>query len=195
MNLREAAGVRLIGAGAGSVLQRSNIVDNSYGVFNVGLDGLTPATGTSQVKAENNWWGLRGSANPTNTGPAISPTTNPPTPENPVNGAPVEDGTARPRSTPTPSTSARSATACSRTRTRASSRSSTCPARSTTSRRRVTIATDKFTYKHGEKVTLTAAPDRRLRRQARSTFYDGAWLRRRRQQEALQGHVQDPAAT
>ena len=95
-NLNKAAGVRLIGA-ATSQLIRSNIVNNSYGVFNVGLDGTTANTATP-VRAENNWWGLRGTAAggtnppPPNTGPAISPTTNPPIPENPVNGTGVVDG-------------------------------------------------------------------------------------------------------
>ena len=34
----------------------------------------------------------RATRQPANTGPAISPTTNPPYPENPVNGAPAPDG-------------------------------------------------------------------------------------------------------
>ena len=37
------------------------------------------------LKAEGNWWGLRFNSQ-TNPGPAISPTTNPQVPENPVNG-------------------------------------------------------------------------------------------------------------
>ena len=99
-NLPMGAGVRLIGAGA-SVLSQNNITTNAYGVFNATLDGTTANTAVP-VKAENNWWGLRtqpstgGSVNQpplVNTGPAISPTTNPPIPENPVNGAPVADGT------------------------------------------------------------------------------------------------------
>ena len=57
-------------------------------MFNVGLDGITPQHGAIPVKAENNWWGLRATA-------ARRPTparrsrrrTNPPFPENPVNGA------------------------------------------------------------------------------------------------------------
>ena len=59
-NLNQAAGVRLIGAGA-SLIQRSNIVDNSYGVFNAQLDGTTANTAVP-VQAENNWWGLRANA-------------------------------------------------------------------------------------------------------------------------------------
>ena len=84
-NLNKGAGLRLIGAGP-SQIQRSNIVDNSYGAFNVGLDGTTANTATP-LTAQNNWWGLRGASSAVNTGPAVSPTTNPPVPENPVNGA------------------------------------------------------------------------------------------------------------
>ena len=98
----QAAGLRLIGAGP-SQLQRSNIVDNSYGVFNAQLDGATANTAVP-VRAENNWWGLRAATRPTNTGPAISPTTNPPVPENPVNGAacrrPARLGRGRLRAVP-----------------------------------------------------------------------------------------------
>jgi Bacterial Ig domain len=98
-NLSLGSGVRLIGAGA-SVLSQNNITTNAYGVFNATLDGTTANTAVP-VKAENNWWGLRtqpstgGSTNQpplVNTGPAISPTVNPPIPENPVNGAPKADG-------------------------------------------------------------------------------------------------------
>jgi hypothetical protein len=90
-NLWLGAGVRLIGAGA-SVFSRNNLTDNAYGVYNAQLDGTTANTAVP-VKAENNWWGLRTTAITTpNPGPAISPTTNPAVPENPVNGAPVADG-------------------------------------------------------------------------------------------------------
>ena len=93
-NLTKGAGVRLIGAAA-SVLAQNNITTNAYGVFNATLDGAT-ANSAVPVKAENNWWGLRpytgAGTTLTNTGPAISPTTNPIIPENPVNGAPVADG-------------------------------------------------------------------------------------------------------
>src|SRR3954470_3423261 len=55
-------------------------------------DGTRDANTAVPVKAENNWWGL-GPFNAINNGPAIAPTTsNPPPPENPVNGAPVSDG-------------------------------------------------------------------------------------------------------
>ena len=91
-NLRLGAGVRLVGAAA-STASRNNILDNAYGAINVELDGTTPNTATP-FAAENNWWGLRSTAvTPPNAGPAISPTTNPPFPENPVNGAGVPDGT------------------------------------------------------------------------------------------------------
>src|SRR5213078_3283677 len=91
-NLTKGAGVRLIGAGA-STFSQNNISANAYGVFNATLDGAAPDTAVP-VKAENNWWGLRtqpatgqqtGQPPLVNTGPAISPTTNPPIPENPVN--------------------------------------------------------------------------------------------------------------
>ncbi len=90
-NLAKGAGLRFVGAGSSSV-RRSNVVDNAYGVINVTTDQTTPNTATP-VDATDNWWGLRynSAANP---GPAISPTTNPPVPENPVNGAPVPDGGA-----------------------------------------------------------------------------------------------------
>lgn len=93
-NLVLGAGLRLIGAASSSVT-RSNIVDNAYGAINALADGTTANT-TTPLSAENNWWGLRyttPAGNPTpNTGPAIAPTSNPPIPENPVNGAAVADG-------------------------------------------------------------------------------------------------------
>jgi hypothetical protein len=93
-NLSLGAGVRLIGAGP-STITNSNIADNAYGVFNVGLDGVT-ANATTPVVATNDWWGLRVTRNTAagarNNGPAISPTVNPAQLENPVNGAPVADG-------------------------------------------------------------------------------------------------------
>ena len=82
--------VRLQGAGA-STIHTSNINDNAYGVFNVGLDGATANTGTP-VNAENNYWGLRTNAT-LNAGPVVSPTTNPPYQENPVNGTATVDAT------------------------------------------------------------------------------------------------------
>ena len=92
-NLSLGAGVRLIGAGPSNAAN-SNIVDNAYGVFNVGLDGVTPNQATP-VLAEQNWWGLRRNfvqVGGRNNGPAISPTTNPSQLENPVNGTPIADG-------------------------------------------------------------------------------------------------------
>ena len=67
-----------------------------------------------------------GNPQPANTGPDVSPTTNPPYPENPVNGAP--DGRAARRR----STSCRSAAGRRATRTRASSRSCRHRSRSAT---------------------------------------------------------------
>jgi hypothetical protein len=96
-NLDEAAGVRLVDADAAhSSITGTNLVDNAYGVLNVLADGTT--ANPVAVTAENNWWGLRftgggvGNPVPPNPGPAISPTINPPIPENPVNGSPVADG-------------------------------------------------------------------------------------------------------
>ena len=88
-NLPLGAGIRLIDAGT-STFSRNNIVDNAYGLNNVQADGTTAAA--SPVAAENNWWGLRYKcyvAPGANNGPAISPLTNPPIPENPVNGSPT----------------------------------------------------------------------------------------------------------
>jgi hypothetical protein len=116
-NLTLAAGVRYAGAkmtayaGATGLvvysrIDRSNIVDNAYGALNVTADGTTAnagfpipvTTGQNQpgygnlLIAENNWWGLRFNSQ-TNPGPAISPTTNPQVPENPVNGVATADAT------------------------------------------------------------------------------------------------------
>ena len=81
-----------------SSVTRTNIVDNAYGVLNAAADNTADAA--NPLKAENNWWGLcspvgtnrcngepTGNTQPPNNGPAVSPTTNPPYPENPVNGA------------------------------------------------------------------------------------------------------------
>jgi hypothetical protein len=103
-NLSQAAGIRLVGANAsGSSVARTNIVDNAYGVLNAAADGAADAA--NPLMAENNWWGLcspvgnnrcngepPGNTQPVNTGPDVSPTTNPPYPENPVNGAPSAEG-------------------------------------------------------------------------------------------------------
>jgi hypothetical protein len=97
--LRGAAGIRLVGAdAANSSVASSNIVDNAYGVINAAGDNTADAT--NPLKAENNWWGLcspigtgrcngepAGNTEPPNNGPAVSPTTNPGYPENPVSGA------------------------------------------------------------------------------------------------------------
>jgi hypothetical protein len=83
-------------------ITESNIVDNAYGALNYAADGTTANTGTTAdggtsatsnvLWAENNWWGLRiRPAVTTNTGPVISPTVNPPWPENPVGGAAATD--------------------------------------------------------------------------------------------------------
>ena len=77
-NLAVAAGVRLTGAdAAASLITRNNITDNGYGVVNDG----------DPVPAPENWWGLRYMPAGPNPGPEVSPATNPPFPENPVNGA------------------------------------------------------------------------------------------------------------
>jgi hypothetical protein len=113
-NLTLGAGVRYVGAklaqfnsATGQVtysrIGTSNIVDNAYGALNVAADGTTAVTGNPNaselqsygnlLKAEGNWWGLRFSSI-TNPGPAIAPTTNPQTPENPVNGTPTVETAA-----------------------------------------------------------------------------------------------------
>ena len=56
-NLRQAAGIRLVGANASnSSVTRTNIVDNAYGVLNAAADGSADAA--NPFMAENNWWGL-----------------------------------------------------------------------------------------------------------------------------------------
>ena len=97
-NLRMGAGLRLVGGDAANTsVTRSNIVDNAYGVLNLGGDNSTD--NAFSMLAENNWWGLcspvgssrcngepNGNTQPPNNGPAVSPTRNPGYPENPVNG-------------------------------------------------------------------------------------------------------------
>jgi hypothetical protein len=116
-NLILGAGVRYAGArltsytGAtglvvDSRVQRSNIVDNAYGAINVQADGTTPNVGNPIPRtsgggangygplliADNNWWGARNFGTlPVTPPPLISPTENPPLPENPVNGASAPD--------------------------------------------------------------------------------------------------------
>ena len=92
-NLRLGAGVRLVNAAA-STISRSNIVANAYGVYNVLQDGSSANT-TTPVVAEDNWWGLNSTA-AVNTGPAVSPASNPSAPENPVNGTARPDADATP---------------------------------------------------------------------------------------------------
>jgi hypothetical protein len=104
--LREAAGIRLVGAdAANSSVTRSNIVDNAYGILNVAADGTADAA--APMSALNNWWGLWSPVGsnppqptPPNDGPEVSPVTNPPYPENPVNGAPAADGSSTVAFTP-----------------------------------------------------------------------------------------------
>jgi hypothetical protein len=111
--LNLGAGIRLIGATMttppvstgvhrtfNTSVTASNITDNAYGALNYQADGTTPNTGTTAdgtttstsnvFLAENNWWGLRINAT-SNPGPLISPTINPPWPENPVGGAAATD--------------------------------------------------------------------------------------------------------
>ena len=91
VNLWLGAGIRLVDAQASSAT-RNNIADNAYGVHNTEANGET-ANETVPFSAENNWWGLRPGAGGTlpNAGPAVTPTTNPPFPENPVNGLAITD--------------------------------------------------------------------------------------------------------
>ena len=114
-NLTLGAGVRYAGAkmttfatATGPVIysriDRSNIIDNAYGVLNLASDGTTANAGNvvpvtsgrgangygDLLLAEGNWWGVRFNST-ANTGPAISPTTNPQVPENPVNGVATAD--------------------------------------------------------------------------------------------------------
>ncbi len=95
-NLPLAAGIRLVGAdAANSSVTSTNIVDNAYGVLNAAEDGTADAA--VPFSAEDNWWGLwsplgGGQPSPPNDGPEVSPTTNPPYPENPVNGTASADG-------------------------------------------------------------------------------------------------------
>ena len=83
--LSGAAGVRLVGA-ASSTVTKSNILENGYGLVNVTLDGTTPNTAVP-ANAPNNFWGYPGTSGASNTGPAVSPTTLPVLPSNPVNGS------------------------------------------------------------------------------------------------------------
>jgi hypothetical protein len=171
--LSMGAGVRLIGAAA-TLMNKSNIVDNAYGVYNVQLDGVTANTAVP-VKAENNWWGLRtGNVTTGNPGPAISPTTNPPVPENPVNGTAVPDSV-------TPASNTSDAVDFFPFRNGFQSDPNTgeypvidVPGPVNDSAPSVTIATDAGSYHHGDKVAITAAPSDDFGVHD-VTFYDGAW--------------------
>jgi hypothetical protein len=103
-NLRQGAGIRLVGGdAANSSVTRTNVVDNAYGIVNAAADNAADAA--NPLLAENNWWGLcspvgsnrcngepPGNTQPPNNGPAVSPTTNPGYPENPVNGVAAPEG-------------------------------------------------------------------------------------------------------
>ena len=57
-NLWLGAGVRLVGAdAASSLITRTNIIDNAYGVYNAEADETTPSA--VAVPATDNWWGKR----------------------------------------------------------------------------------------------------------------------------------------
>ena len=167
--LNQASGLRLIGAGP-SQIQRSNIVDNSYGVFNAQLDGAA-ANNAVPIRAMNNWWGLRANAT-TNPGPAIAPTTNPPVPENPVNSQAAVDFLpfrAGPQSDPIsgefPVYNA--------------------PGPVNDSAPTVGVSTDKATYHLGENVVAQRRCRRRLRRQERRLLRRPVGGRQRRSQAVL----------
>ena len=122
--LNKASGLRLIGAGP-SQIQRSNIVDNSYGVFNAQLDGAA-ANNAVPIRADEQL-----------VGPARQRD------DQPRSGNRADDqpaGAGEPGQQPGGRrgrwTSCRSAPARSRTRTAASSPSTTRLDRSTTRRRR-----------------------------------------------------------
>ncbi len=176
-NLPLGSGARFIGAGTSTISssqhRRQRLRRPEPGARR------HDAAATGPLSAENNWWGLRFTAVTNNVGPAISPTTNPPVPENPVNGAPVAGRDVRfdrtaPLSTTRPrSTSARTATASRAIRTPASGRSSTLRSRSRTRGRAVDVEADAATYEPGDTVTLsaTASDDFGI---ANVTFFDGA---------------------
>jgi len=169
-NLWMGAGVRLIGAAA-TLMNRSNIVDNAYGVYNAQLDGTTANTAVP-VNATNNWWGLRtGNVSTGNPGPAISPTSNPPAPENPVNGTSIPDGTSN--------TSDAVDFFPFRNGFQSDPQTGEFPVLDVPGpvndiAPSVTIATDAGSYHHGDKVTITAAPSDDFGIHD-ITFYDGAW--------------------
>ena len=176
-NLSQGAGVRLIGAGA-SVIRRSNLTDNAYGVYNVGLDGTTSNT-TVPVSAENNYWGLRVNAT-ANSGPAVSPLTNPFYQENPVNGTATSDATCVSSSGAAVSNSDAVDFCPFRNGNQADPNLGEYPVAYAPlpvadGAPTVTLAADRATYNRGDTVTLTAnaADDFAI---AKVAFYDGTTL-------------------
>jgi hypothetical protein len=150
-NLSLGAGIRLIGASS-STVTHSNITDNAYGAYNVGLDGTTANT-ANPLGAIENWWGLAVKAT-ANVGPAISPTTNPAYQENPVNGAAEADGSG----------TTSSAVDFFPFRNGSQSDPNTgefpvvyAPLPVNDAAPTISLATDKPAYERGETVTLTAA--------------------------------------
>lgn len=174
-NLSLGSGVRLQGAAA-STIHTSNISDNAYGVFNVGLDGTTANTATP-VNAENNFWGLRTNAT-LNAGPAISPLTNPPYQENPVNGTATVDATCLNSSNVAVSGSDAVDFCPFRNGNQADPNTGQFPVAYaplpvSDAGPTVALSTDSATYDRGDDVTMTAnaSDDFGI---AKITFYDGA---------------------
>ena len=168
-----------------SRIERSNIVDNAYGVLNVAADGTTAVTGNPN--ADRAAVARATCSRPRTTGGACelrladhTPArrsrrpTNPPVPENPVNGAATAETGQRARRRPTPSTSTRTAAARSRIPTNGAVPDPDARrSRSTTPRRpsRLTRPGERATA--APRSRSTADAERRLRHQARA-------LRRRR---------------
>ena len=162
--LNQAAGLRLIGAGP-SQIQRSNIVDNSYGVFNAQLDG-TAANNAVPIRAENNWWGLRGQRD------------DQPRSRDRADDQPAGAGEPGQRPQAAAGSDAvdfcRSATARSPIRSAASSPIYNVPGPVNDTAPTVGVSTDKATYHLGENVVLSAAvgDDFGVKN---VVFYDGPW--------------------
>jgi len=181
-NLSMAAGVRLIGADA-SVITRSNIADNHFGAFNVGLDGTTANTATP-LSAENNWWGIRTTGTTVNNGPLVSPADNPAQQENPVNGSSIVDPTCVAASfaspTPAPDTTVPGSDAVDFCPFRNGARSSStgqvaitdAPLPISDAAPTIDLSLDKAQYERGETAVLTAdaADDFAVKK---VTFYKG----------------------
>lgn len=181
-NLSMAAGVRLIGADASTII-RSNIADNHFGAFNVALDGTTANTATP-LSAEGNWWGIRTTGTTVNTGPAVSPVNNPAQQENPVNGAEIVDATCVAASfaspTPAPDVTVPGSDAVDFCPYRNGARSSStgqvaipdAPIPVSDAGPTVSLSFDKASYAPGETATLTADPEDDFAIKG-VTFYDG----------------------